>query len=308
MKLRLSRGCNSESYDRQCQNLDDLNSKPKLNLYLDELIETSFSIGENMQTKATNSTFGSLNGVFDHQLVTLPQEDFIAVRNFFNSELSLRAGALRWRDDHDVKGFLHFEDGSYLEIWNQSKFSKYGYQDACRVESEEDIIRIAEHYKVESGKFPALVVAGRTGWTGDPTGGMFFIWQPGRKTDSQKFGIRQILSAVVPSPQNQISEEMYADYQLAGMKIEFRVDKSVMIVSDLGGVTRILVATPDLNGNGLVALRFSRSGVETDTLNIKKNNEGHAQIFLKLEAGTGTLIFRADLFKSTSKFLINPES
>ena len=59
-----------------------------------------------MQTKTTDSMLGPLNGVFDHQLVTLPKEDFIAVRDFFKSELSLRAGALRWRDDHDVKGFL----------------------------------------------------------------------------------------------------------------------------------------------------------------------------------------------------------
>jgi hypothetical protein len=259
-----------------------------------------------MGTKSADSRIDELrlgsSGVFDHQIVTLDDSAYLKMREFFKSEPILKSEAISWRDDKDVKGFIFFDDQSYFEVWNRCKFGHYGYQDACRVQTEDTVDKIAMLYGVEPGKFPSFVVAGRTGWTGSPNGGMFFIWQPSRQINAQKNGIRWVLNAVEPAANGDIRNDIIADYQLAGLNVELRHNNTVLAASDSGGVTRIFIATPGLKGNGLIALGFSRAGSDAKTMTFQ-NAPVAPPMFLELKPGKGAIVLRGDLYETALKFV-----
>ena len=112
--------------------------------------------------------------MFDHQIVTLPIAPYQAVIGFFKSDENKALIGTRWKDDPSgTKGFAIFDDDTYIEVWDESKNSPYGYQDACRLTDKEALDAIANDYGVKPGIFPYFTVTGRKGWVGDSKGGVF---------------------------------------------------------------------------------------------------------------------------------------
>ena len=257
----------------------------------------------NNRTPAESSTTAA-TCVFDHALITLPSQEFTSLKTFFHDSKNSDSCGVTWHDDSSgQKAFMTFPDNGYLEVWDESKFSRYGYQDACRSESKEFIESVAQHYKVESGKWPKLIVAGRTGWTGDPKGGMFFLWQSNHQVENGKDGIRQILEAVPALASGRIDESFAHDYELANMKVNVDSDGKGLSAIDPSGVKRLVVASRKLIGNGFIALQFSRSSSDSGEFEIQPAGEGLPRMSLKLTPKSGVLVFRGDLFEKTSDLL-----
>ena len=235
--------------------------------------------------------------MFDHQIVSLPSEPYQAVNSFFKSDANKALTGTRWKEDPSgVKGFAFFEDGSYIEIWDESRLAPYGYQDACRLPDKESVHAIAKDYGAQLGDFPNFTVAGRKGWAGDSKGGVFFIWHEGPPRDSTKAGVRKILKLVPSSSSGTINAELVDEYQRAGLRLEFLDNDHILVATDNFGVRRIAVASHEIQGNGFIALKFSRHGAETQKIPIYSEHGGKEQIFMQLEPLGGTLVFRSDLY------------
>jgi hypothetical protein len=76
-----------------------------------------------------------------------------------------------------------------------------------------------------------------------------------------------------------------------------------LIASDDSGVSRIAVAASRIDGNGLIALRFTRAGSDVEKLPIQKDAHGNPTMYMELGSKIGTLVFRADLYRINSALL-----
>ncbi len=206
-------------------------------------------------------------------------------------------------DPSKEKVFAKFEDDSYLEVWDETKMSRIGYQDACRLTEKSALEQIAKEFKSEVGGFKTLAVVGRKGWVGDPQGGMFFIWQPKHIIDPKKNGIRQLLKLVKENGRGEVNSDLISDYERGGLGVTLLKEKHVMIATDTVGMRRVAVATGKIEGNGLVALRFQRKGEETDKILIQTDAFGSPTMFLELGFKSGTLVFRADQYQQNFDLL-----
>lgn len=177
--------------------------------------------------------------VFDHALVTISADAYRAVDKFFGEATSSkRLGTTWWPDQSGQKGFVVFPNKTSLEIWNGSKYSRYGFQDACRVGSLAELQRIGKalgQKPTRYGDFDFSVV-GRAGVVGDAAGGTFFIhWGPKGKpqTTPGAFGIRSISKRVGA----QVFEHLANDYALGRLTLT-RDGERAMTASDAAGVER----------------------------------------------------------------------
>lgn len=236
--------------------------------------------------------------VFDHILMTLPLRDYLELRNFLSLESTREIAGIRWvRDPSNEKGFAKFDDDSYLEVWDETKVTRWGYQEACRMIEKSTLEQIGKEFKSQLGEFKTLAVVGRTGWGGDPLGGMFFIWQPKHIIDPKKDGIRQLLKLVQGNEKGEVNSGLVADYERAGLNLKFQDGKKKLLATDSVGVRRVAVANKKIIGNGLVALQFQRKGIDKDKIVIQTDEAGKPTMYLELTPKVGILVFRADQYK-----------
>jgi hypothetical protein len=256
---------------------------------------------------------------FDHQLVTLSHDTFVSLQMFLSDKQNSQQINASWENDSSPpRGLLKFSDGTYMEIWDASKMAtpgmlpdEIGFQDACRVKSFDSILQRAVHYRVGLVDLrPYMGAVGRTGNTGDPVGGMFFIWcgigsdgTPCPELDDTKFGIQLILKNVPSDSQGKPNARLISDYTDGGMNISIQND--VLRAVDYIGRTRVATANPAYPV-GLVAVRFSRPNKDSLDIEIPKSSGKSDQLSLQLRPGYGTLIFQPNVFKLTPGLLDAP--
>jgi hypothetical protein len=244
---------------------------------------------------------------FDHQLITLSHDSFLSVQNYFTDEEKSAQIDASWENDDgsDEKGFLKFSDGTYMEIWDSSKMQRpgfhpdeVGFQEGCRVKNFDIILKTGQRYGANpfDGR-PYVMTVGRNGMSGDPKGGLFFIWHVNPELEKTKFGIRQILKNVPPDQDGRPNSKLISDYTNAGMNVV--IQNNILRAVDYIGVIRVVMANPRYPV-GLVAVRFSRHGKDTSNLKIPKVSESSEQISLQLRPGFGTLVFQPNVYKITS--------
>jgi hypothetical protein len=235
--------------------------------------------------------------VFDHVLFTVPHSDYVTLKDFLSSSVAKNEVGIQWKPhEGDDKGFAIFEDHSYVEIWDESRQNPFGYQEGCRVSDLSSIFQYGKEYGKQPAVFKDFVTVGREGIGGSPQGGLFFIWEPKHVIDPNKSGIRQLLKVVPADTAGKLKSELISDFEKAGLHVEVSRNKKSAVITDLAEVRRVVVASPAILGNGLVAIRFSRTGTETKSIPIAKNENGSVKMSLELGDKFGTLVFRSDQY------------
>jgi hypothetical protein len=238
--------------------------------------------------------------VFDHVLLTLPEAEYRALKKAFipeaaSSVVAAKIGA-QWKiEPSDQKGYIMFEDKSYIEVWNKGKFDEFGYQEGCKVQEQDTIKAIAKDSGVEPSNFPGIMTVGTKGLGGNVVGGMFYLWQPKHVVATQGEGIREIMKLVNAEKDGSVIAELVSEYKRAGLKLHFENKKAAMIATDGVGKKRIAIAEKSIEGNGLVAILFSKTTGQDEVLTIEGIDK--SKMFIELKGNSGALVFRGPDFQ-----------
>lgn len=219
---------------------------------------------------------------FDHQVLTLPTQKYQSFLNVFqnptikgylNSEVKM--------DSSGQKFFIMFKNSSYIEVWNEDKFSNYGTQEAFRTQYMQQLNSISYYMNINISPYYTL---GTNGAVGNPKGGMFYSYNGEPAINSRYLGITDIKKNISANLANQL----YRDYGLCQVSRYFDYRSNAIRVKDVNGVN--ISAYINNATNVLRELTISTNSNINQTVSIYKND--YEDISLVFTTGEAKLVFR----------------
>ncbi|MBK3517663.1 hypothetical protein [Carboxylicivirga marina] len=201
---------------------------------------------------------GSINGYFDHVVVTMPTKTFDSLSLYLKGAIP---NSTRIAQDNSKVFILPRLKMPYVEIWNSGIIYNAGNQIALGSTDDNAIEKAKAHYM--QGGFDygdGLFIVGRELAAGHPYGGNFFVSYGNLNTQNQADSIEILrlkeIKTIIPKTREYIQE----DYEFFNIEIE-KQDSTFSSIDkyDTKVYTKIIKGTPEkilLGKIGHVSFRF----------------------------------------------------